>query len=78
VRSSKGVMGREPRSRGEKLCAWVLGMLWRMEGRGSGEKPEQQRGGLGLRSSLRGQSWCPDKGSVHGPTWPQPRCAVTL
>jgi hypothetical protein len=32
---------------------------------------EGQKGGcLGLRSAWRGQSWCPDKGGVHGPTWP--------
>jgi hypothetical protein len=29
-RSGKGVAGREPRSAGEKSCAWVLGMRWRM------------------------------------------------
>jgi hypothetical protein len=26
--------------------------------------------GLWLMSPQRGQSWCPDKGNVYGPTWP--------
>jgi hypothetical protein len=42
--------------------------------RSSGGKPEQQDGGLGLR----GQSWWPDKGSVHWHTWTcwGPSCTV--
>jgi hypothetical protein len=31
-------------------------------------KPGQRGRGLGLMSALRGQSWCPDKGSVYEPT----------
>jgi hypothetical protein len=42
---------------------------WRR--RGSRGEPGHQGGDSGLMSGRRGQSWCPDKGNVHGPAWPR-------
>jgi hypothetical protein len=33
-RSGEGVVSREPRHMGVGLCAWVLGVQWRMEEHG--------------------------------------------
>jgi hypothetical protein len=38
-------------------------------GRSRGGKPGLQGGRLRLLSARRGQSWWPEKGSVHGPKW---------
>jgi hypothetical protein len=45
---------------------------------GSGRKLGQKGEGLGLIRAWRGQSWYPNKDSVHGPTWPhgEPSYAV--
>jgi hypothetical protein len=60
-RSGEGLMSRGLRSMGVELCAQSMG---------SGGKLGQQGEGLELMRAWRGQSWWPDKGSVHGPTWP--------
>jgi hypothetical protein len=41
-----------------------------LRSRDNGGKLGQKSGGLRLMSARRGQSWCPDKGSVHKRTWP--------
>jgi hypothetical protein len=65
-------------SEGEKLSEWVVacGEGWRSRGRGG--KLGQQCGGLGLMSAWRGQSSCPNKGSLHGPTWLQGEPSSTV
>jgi hypothetical protein len=36
----------------------------------SRQEARKGKKGSGLMDAWRGQSWCPDKGSVPGPTWP--------
>jgi hypothetical protein len=66
------VVLRESRRVGEKSSAWVLGMLWGERGswKSNNGGGRTRKVGSGLIGARKGQGLCPDKGSVHTPSFP--------
>jgi hypothetical protein len=53
----------------EKMCAWVVGMQWRIKSVRLVDGDTDRKEKLRADACPVGPRWCPDKRLVYRPTW---------